>query len=179
MAKRLAFMTIGILKEPFGHPVVQGFIDRLGGVYEAAESTEGFIDRSRRDMESFTHSWGSTGFPECYAHIEDPKRLAFTLSLWDDLESVAAFAYHGPHGEAMTLRKNWFVQNDLPEQVAWWVEDDTERLDRNEAVSRLDALHKNGASPFAFNLKSPFDADGNPCKLDTAKVKAKAAAYAS
>ena len=54
-----------------------------------------------------------------------------TLSLWQDLESVAAFAYHGPHGEALAKRREWFEKYNLPVYVAWWVRAD-HRIDWKE-----------------------------------------------
>ncbi len=48
---RVAFATGGILRQAPVHEQVQGFIDRLQSVFEAAETTEGFIDRSRREKE--------------------------------------------------------------------------------------------------------------------------------
>ena len=38
-----------------------------------------------------------------------------TLSLWKDLESVAAFIYHGAHGEALMKRRERFEKHKLPE----------------------------------------------------------------
>jgi len=83
---RVAFATGGILHQAPGHAQVQGFIDRLKSVFEAAETTEGLIDRSRRDKE-----WGDRVKP----HFFDEDKHAYvapTLSLWVDLESVYAFA---------------------------------------------------------------------------------------
>ena len=68
-------------------------------------------------------TWGDLDAPECFAHVGDPAKLPSALSLWEDLESVAAYAYHGAHGEAMNLRRDWFIEHDFPTYVAWWVED--------------------------------------------------------
>jgi hypothetical protein len=58
MADRIAFFALGVLKAPVGDPQVQGFIDRLGDVYAAAEGSAGFFERSVRDVETWAHSWG-------------------------------------------------------------------------------------------------------------------------
>ena len=172
-------MTIGILYEPFGHPRSQGFVDRIPGVFDAADKSHGFIARSKRELETYTRSWGELETPEAYAHIEDILRLPSTMSLWEDLESVAAFAYHGAHGEAMANRRDWFQPNVIPEYAAWWVDEDTERLYPDDIKERFDHLTKNGPTPFAFDFKKPFDEHGNPYKLDQAKVKEKIAANAA
>ena len=46
-------MTVGILREPVGHAQVQGFVDRVPAVYEAADSSDGFHARSIRDVLLF------------------------------------------------------------------------------------------------------------------------------
>ena len=72
---RVAFATGGILRQTPGHEQVQGFIDRLQSVFEAAATTEGFIDRSRREK-----AWGDRVDP----YFFDKDQHAFvapTLSL--------------------------------------------------------------------------------------------------
>lgn len=172
MGKKLAFFTFGQLIQPFGHQAVQGFIDRIAGVYEAADAMEGFIGRSERNMETMTHSWGKIETPQCWG-VEDLERTVATLSLWADIESVAAFAYHGAHGEAMTKRNEWFQHRGLPEHTAWWV-DSQSQIDWQTAAKRMDHLFENGPTPLAFSLKSPFDEGGQPYKLVTSKVREKA-----
>ena len=67
---RVAFSTGGILRQARGHEQVQGFIDRLQSVFEAAETTEGFIDRSRWEKEG-----GDRGDP----HFFDKNKHAFSV----------------------------------------------------------------------------------------------------
>ncbi|MBS1722025.1 MAG: DUF3291 domain-containing protein [Armatimonadetes bacterium] len=171
MAKKLAFMTYGHLKADFGHPDVQGFVDRVPSVYGAADAMEGFIGRSERSLENFQHSWGEIVTPKCWGG-ETTLRSAATLSLWDDIESVAAFAYHGAHGDAMKLRTEWFIHNGLPEHVGWWVEEG-DPVNWQMAADRMDHLHDHGSTAHAFNLRSPFDGDGEPYRINTDVVRAK------
>jgi hypothetical protein len=170
---KLAFLTVGVLRDKIGTPTVQGFVDRIPSVYTAVDQSDGFNSRSIRDVNTWKHSWGEVVPPNCYRHCQDEFRFAMTLSLWTDLESVAAFAYHGPHGEALTKRREWFPDNDLPVYVAWWVPADR-AVDWQEAAERLDHLHTNGSTAFAFNFSHPFDPGGNSVRLDSAKVKLKA-----
>ncbi len=176
MPKKLAFVTLGLLNEPMGHPATQGFMDRIGAAYGAADTSNGFVTRSERDLDTLSHKWGDVIAPKCYAPQNDPLMMPSTLSIWEDLESVAAYAYHGAHGEALSKRKDWFAKVGLPIYAAWWVDESTETLNRQDAANRIDYLHANGPSPFAFTFSQPFDVDGNPCTLDNAKVRAKAAA---
>ncbi len=173
MSHRLAFYTVGIMHEPYGHARIQGFMDRVPGVYAAADSSAGFHARSIRDLQTWKHSWGELVAPECYPKGYSLEQFAMTLSLWQDLESVAAFSYKGPHGEALAYRKDWFQVLGLPGYVAWWVPAD-HKVSWKEAADRLDHLHAHGSSAFAFNFKEPFDANGNAVKLDAMAMQAKA-----
>jgi hypothetical protein len=173
MAYKLAFMTVGILREPVGHDQVQGFIDRVPSVYQSADASDGFHARSIRDMETYLQSWGEVKLPACYPQPMPNERIASTLSLWTDLESVAAFSYHGPHGEALTKRREWFDKTDLPIYVAWWVRAG-HAISWAEGTERLDRLHRDGPTAFAFDFAKPFDCNGNPCALDRELLKSKA-----
>jgi hypothetical protein len=173
---KLALMTVGVLYEPFGHARVQGFVDRISAVFEAADVSDGFIDHSERGQE-FSYLWGEIMAPKCYG-MPDEAKLASTLSIWEDIESVAAFAYHGPHGEAMAKRKEWFETHDAPAFVAWWVEDGRQ-IDWKEACERLDHLHENGPTAFAFNFAMPFDASGRPAPIRPAVVREKISSNAN
>lgn len=173
MSKRVAFFTFGRLRQPFGHAEVQGFVDRVPGVYAAADSMEGFVDRSKRSMDDYSHSWGPIVTPKCWG-TEDLGKTAATLSIWEDLESVTAFAYHGPHGDALQKRTEWFQPNELPEHTAWWIAD-CEEVDWQTAAERMDHLHEHGPSGHAFSLKKPFGPDGQPYKLNAERIRQKAA----
>lgn len=174
MAKRLAFMTYGELLAPFGDELVQPFVDRVPAVYDAASATPGFIDRSHRNLGDYSHSWGEIVSPRCWGGVAS-RTTAATLSIWEDLESVTAFAYHGHHGEAMKHRNDWFTHPGLPEHVGWWI-DENEPVTFELAAARMDHLFDNGSSPFAFSLRQPFSADGQPVKINPERVREKAAA---
>ena len=161
---RIAFFTLGVLKAPVGDPVVQGFVDRIGEVYAAAEGSVGFFDRSIRDLKTWEHSWGPVIAPACIPKELPLTQLAMTLSLWRDLESVAAFAYQGLHREALSKREDWFQSGPWPAYAAWWV-DGEHKPNWGEAVDRIDHLHGHGPTPLAFSFRQPFDALGAPVRM--------------
>jgi hypothetical protein len=170
---RLAFTTIGVLYEPRKHPRSEGFTRRSPLVNKLAEASDGFIARNVLNYETEVSSWGVIVLPS-FVPADRLANVAQTLSLWEDMESVYAFAYHGGlHTEAMRRRAEWFHAPDHPNYAAWWVADD-HQPDFVEATRALEALHVNGPSPEAFNFQQPFDAEGRPSKLDPALVKAKA-----
>jgi len=170
MKPRIAFYTFGVLREPVGNPVVQGFIDRVASVYAAAEGSEGFFERSVRNVQTWEHSWGPITTPQCMPSGVDHAQLAMTISLWRDLESVAAFAYRGAHGEALSRRREWFAGGAYPGYVAWWV-DEQHRPNFSEAADRLDLLHTQGATPAAFTFRQAFDPAGAPVRLKAARAE--------
>jgi hypothetical protein len=165
-------MTIGVFKAPWGHPDVQGFVDRVGPVFGAADQSDGMVGRSQRDVDTLGRSWRELKIPDTYSEISDTALLPSTLSLWEDLESVAAFAYNGAHGEALSKRNDWFHHDVRPTYVAWWVETDAP-VSPEDAAKRLDYLFQYGPTPYAFDFKQPFDADGNHAPLDREKLKQK------
>ncbi len=166
---RIAFMTFGVLYEPRAHSRSKGFIDRIPATYEVAERSEGFIDRSHLDPDTGRHSWGELVCPRFLPDELHPN-VARTLTLWRNLESVFAFSYAGLHGEALTLRAQWFRKPEFPSYVIWWVADDHVPT-FIESTERLERLHANGPEPDAFNFRRAFDSDGNPTVLDRILAK--------
>jgi hypothetical protein len=166
---RIAFFTFGVMHAPVGESVVQGFVDRLGDVYAAADGSAGFFARSVRDVQTWEHSWGPMLLPRCAPADLPMTQFAMTLSLWRDLESVAAFAYHGVHREALSHRSEWFRTGAWPAYVAWWV-DGAHKPNWQEAVERIDHLQTHGASAQAFSFRQPFDAAGAPTRMQARRA---------
>lgn len=165
---RLAFFTFGILREGYGHPQVQGFYDMSPATSQAAGASDGMIAFLRGYITHDPDRDDPTKRPYLYpravpdASCHPPQ--ARTLSLWRDLESVYAYAYHGIHADALRQRKEWFVKPAWPTYVAWWVTDGAEPT-WEEAAERLDHLHEHGPTPHAFTFRAPFDAAGRPTAL--------------
>lgn len=162
----VAFLTIGLLQEPIGHPRIEGFIDRTPAVLAGAEHSAGYIMRM---PDPQPNEWIP---PVIFQTQYASQRLSITLSLWHDLESIAAFAYHGLHAEALSKRREWFSAPLGPAYVAWWVADDHIPT-WHEAAARYDRLQQAGATPEAFDFKKAFTSDGQPVKLDPEIVKRK------
>lgn len=175
MAK-LAFMTTGLLHEPWGGPRMQGFEERTAATFAVAETSEGFIARSGYGAED-EKVWGVREAPAMFGREDYEARGADTLSLWQNLESVFAFAYNGTHGEALGHRREWFVHGPWPAYVAWWV-DDGYTPSWHEACQRFEKLHREGPTPEAFDFKQPFGPDGQPTKVDRDVARRKATQFA-
>jgi Domain of unknown function (DUF3291) len=159
----LAIYSFAVLREPAGHPRVQGFYDRLEAVLRTAEGADGFI-AVRLDMPD---GFGPRRFFDPELDAGSPQ----SLSLWTSLESLFAFVYRGLHIEALRLRREWLVEPDWPTHAAWWVPDN-QMPSWEDAAHRLEHLHDHGPTPFAFSLKRPFDAEGRSAVLDRASIAA-------
>ena len=180
MAK-LAFYTFAVLEEAFRYQHSRGFVDRITGVFESAEQASGFVGRADSARhEGQDAQWGDPlATPRFNARQRDARREnspddheAATLSLWDDLESVYAFAYYGRHAEALKKREDWFVKPEWPSFVAWWVENG-QIPTWEDACSRLELLNNEGPTPHAFDFKTPLDSAGTPWRMDRSKIQEK------
>ncbi len=169
----VAFITFGVLREPAGHPQVQGFFDRSGTVFATAEASHGQIDYYRGQGDQYRVSAEGSPFGAYttgrFVTADLAGREEQTLSLWADLEAVSAFAYAVPHAEALRHRREWFLKPAWPTYAAWWVADD-DWPDWPEANARLEHLHDHGASAIAFDFRSPFDAEDRPTLLDRGRI---------
>ena len=138
----------------------------------AVEQSGGFIARSGYYGDPGPESWGEQVYPDFYVDSGDGWSPE-TLSLWEDIESIAAFTYHGFHAEALRLGREWFIAPEWPPYVIWWV-GPNHIPDWAEAVDRHRHLHKGGATIDAFNFSMAFDLDGQVVKLGTARIAEKA-----
>jgi hypothetical protein len=96
------------MQAPWGDARVQGFEQRLEATFSVAETSPGYIDRSKYEDVSEASPWGLETYPASFAGEGNTGRIAPTLSVWQDLESMFAFAYSGPHAEALSKRWEWF-----------------------------------------------------------------------
>jgi len=169
---RAALYTFGIFIQPSEHPDNDGFHARNDPLLLAVEQAAGFVARSGYPDEPGPEPWGLHVWPRFYEERGDGWSPA-TLSLWQDLESIMAFAYFGLHAEALAHGREWFRQPEWPPYVVWWV-DDGHVPEWREAVERHEYLHDHGPSAHAFNFKQPFNALGNGTTVDRGRVKATA-----
>ncbi len=171
---RLALYTFGIFSAPSDDPINDGFHKRNDPILAAVDHAPGFVARSGYAGEPGPEPWGDEVYPRFYSERGDGWSPA-TLSIWIDLESAMAFAYFGVHAEALTHGREWFLQPQWPPYVAWWISGGHVPT-WADAVVRHEHLHDRGSSAFAFNFKSPFDAEGRGSTIDRDRMKSIAAA---
>jgi hypothetical protein len=171
---QLALCTFGVFAVPADDPANDGFHERNDPILAAAERAPGFVARSGYEDEPGPLPWGEQVYPRFYIERGDGWSPA-TLSLWADLESAFAFSYNGLHGEALAHGRDWMVKPSWPPYALWWVAGDG-TPDWHKAVMRHEHLHENGALPFAFNFKQPYDASGQETEVNRIKARRIAAA---
>lgn len=154
---QIAFFTLNVAREPFSHPQMRGFVERMEAILAHAGASAGFIafaPAMRLGPDDPALVWPLAKPPE--------REAAMTLSLWRDLESVFAFAYSDLHAEALQLRREWTIRPEWPNYVAWWAAGDAEPPTWREAAERHEWLRQRGPTPGAFDFRTPFDAQGQP-----------------
>ncbi|WP_417685639.1 DUF3291 domain-containing protein [Roseibium sp.] len=166
----LAAYTFGQFLNRAESPAIQSFFDIEPSVAAHLEASPGFIARSGYDSDPGPETWGKQVFPRFWTDNGDGFAPS-TLSLWQDMESLAAATYHGPHGAAYKRGREWNIPAiDWPGYVIWWVPS-SHKPNWAEAVERLEHLFDHGATPHAFTFKTAFDPDGIAAKLNSARVK--------
>lgn len=158
MTFHLGVYTIGYTEAPFSELSTHGSsIQDM--IYEELANEPGFLLSSNTLPENPTFS----GF-----HHESGYCIQ-TLSVWRDLNSVFHYVYKA-HGHRRAMRELPEHYEKLPNgravyDVLWWLDGDPETLDEailsSEAHRKMEYLLQEGPSAYAFNLKHPYDEQGN------------------
>jgi Domain of unknown function (DUF3291) len=148
-AYHLAQVNIGTLKAPLESPEIAGFVENLERINALAESQPGFVWRLVGDGE---------GDNATDLRLFDDPLTLLNMSVWTDLDALAAFVYRSGHRDVMRRRAEWFHKVELY-MVLWWVEAGHVPTPQ-EAIARLEILRRKGPSPEAFTFKQPFPAPG-------------------
>ena len=144
MNYHLAQLNIAQFRLPQEHPVNADFVANLDRVNAIAESQQGFVWRLVGDGNDATDIQA----------FDDPNILV-NLSVWTDIESLAAFAYrNSAHKEIMRRRNEWFDKMEFY-LVLWWIEEGHIPT-LTEAKERLNLLEADGPSEKAFTFKQSF-----------------------
>lgn len=141
----LAQINISRLQYPIDHPQIAEFVENLDHINHLAENSPGFIWRLKDDSGNATgiHPFG------------DPM-IVINMSVWDNVNSLKAFAFHTEHIQFMRKRSQWFEKLDGPNMVMWWVPKGHFPT-IIEAKERLHLLESAGDTPKAFTFRKTFD----------------------
>ena len=141
----LAQINIGRLRAPVDDPMIAEFAANLDRINALAEGQPGFVWRLTGDGNDATD-----------IHAFDNPLMAINMSVWMDLDALAAFVYRTAHREVMRRRREWFEAMETY-MALWWVPAG-HRPDPAEGIARLQILERLGPTTEAFTFRNPFPA---------------------
>ena len=141
----LAELNFGTLRHDWDDPRVAPFVEAVDKVNDIARRSPGFI-------------W-MLGDDEMGAAQKDPdgpfgdnKRVASTLSVWEDAASLMAFVHKTLHQRFMARAADWFEPGDRSHLVMWPVAVG-HRPTLAEGLERFRQWQAEGDTPMAFGAK--------------------------
>jgi heme-degrading monooxygenase HmoA len=143
----LAQINIGTLKAPMDAPATAGFAANLDRINALAEAQTGFVWRLTGEGNNATD----------LRPFDDPLTL-INMSVWTNLEALAAFVYRSAHREIMRRRAEWFEKSEVF-MCLWWVPAGHTPTPA-EGIERLAILRRLGTTAEAFTFREPFAAPG-------------------
>lgn len=142
----LAQLNAAPLIAPMDDPQVAEFVNALDEINALAEQSEGFVWRLVGDGNNATD-----------IRISDDPNLLVNMSVWENIESLYRYVYKSNHGAFFKRRRAWFTHWEKPSPVLWWIPAGHHPT-LEEAVARVEYMAKHGATPYAFDFKTRFEA---------------------
>jgi hypothetical protein len=144
---QLAQVNIGRVRAPMESPTMAGFASRLEEINALADQAPGFVWRLKTEAGNAT-----------YLRPYDDDRILINMSVWESVEALRAYVYHGPHLELLRDRHQWFEPFERPYLALWWVPVG-HRPSVDEAKKRLAHLEQHGPTAFAFTFRTLLPPD--------------------
>lgn len=148
----LAQINIASGLAPMDDPLLADFVANLDPINALAEAQPGFVWRLKGE-----------GNDALSLRVFDDPTIIVNMSVWRDMEALAAFVYRTGHRHIMRRRKEWFSPLD-PVFALWWVPAGHAPTPE-EGKARLAHLAAHGPTATAFTFRDPFPApDGEPVR---------------
>jgi hypothetical protein len=147
----LAQINVARALAPLDDPIMADFVAQLDAVNAAAEASPGFVWRFKSDEGASS-----------YFKIPGDERLVVNLTVWEDVESLKAYAYRGAeHAAVFRARRQWFEKPAESPLALWWVA--AGHIPTiEEGFERLALVRAKGPTGQAFTFKTAFSPDGLP-----------------
>jgi hypothetical protein len=129
-------------------PIMQEFVDNLERVNAIAENSEGFVWRLKDDSGNATS-----------INPYNDEQVAINISVWESIETLENFVYKTFHTNFLKRRRVWFQTYGKVYTAMWWIPEG-EFPSAQDAVDKLNALQKNGATEAVFDFRNKFE---KPC----------------
>lgn len=140
------------------------FVAALDPVNAAADNAPGFVWRLQTED-------GNTTAVQAFAwDVADSAGVIVNLSVWVDIDHLAASVYGELHRQVLRQRRRWFASMQEAFTACWWVPAGA-RPSTDEAERRIRHLRAHGPTPDAFTLRVHF-----PLPDDKRSAAAKAGA---
>lgn len=153
---QLAQLNIARPRGPLDGPVMAEFMANLDRINGLGDASPGFVWRLQDD------GGNATALAQPFG-----AEIIVNLTVWQDVESLRAFAFRGEHATFLRRRGEWFEKLPGPPSVLWWVPAG-HRPTLAEAKKRLDRLASFGPTATAFTFARAFAADGAPLRRSDA-----------
>lgn len=147
MAYHLAQINIARLRAPIDDPMIAEFVAALDPINALAERSPGFVWRLKGEGNDATS-----------LRVFDDTAIIVNMSVWQDIESLYAFAHHSEHVSFFRRRREWFERLATPAATLWWLPT-SELPTTQDAKARLEHLKIHGPTPQAFTFKQRFAAE--------------------
>jgi hypothetical protein len=139
---QLVHANLARMRAGWDDPIMAGFVERMDEIDALARERAGFVDQPTPADEG-----------EVFAGLD-----LLNLSIWESVEDLEAFTYHGEHGRVMQRRAEWFEQSEAANYVLYWAP--AGQIPTEAEVKRhLDYLLEHGPTPFAFTFECAFTAE--------------------
>jgi hypothetical protein len=147
----LAQYNIARMVADLADPRMEDFRTNLVRINTLGDRSPGFVWRHQ------TEEGDSTAL-----RVRGDDRTIINFTVWESVEALFEYTYHGDHVEMFRRRKEWFEHPDgLPYLVMWWIPAG-HIPSVEEADARLDHLREHGPTPHAFTFKERFPPPPEP-----------------
>lgn len=148
-AYHLAQINVGRLLRPVDHPQIADFTNNLDRINALADGMPGFVWRLVGEGNNAT---------DLQPRPDDPL-FAVNMSVWTNLDALAAFVYRTDHRDIMRRRRDWFEAMAIY-MCLWWVP--AGHIPTvEEGLERLAVFESLGPTVEAFSFRHPFPTPDN------------------
>jgi hypothetical protein len=155
-AWHIAQLNVGYPLGPLDTEQLRGFVEMLEPINALADRARGFVWRLQTEDGDAT---AIHGFAD--------DRLLMNMSVWESIETLAAFVFESDHAGVMRQRRQWFERMDRAYACLWWVPAGTVPSTA-DAEPRLTSLQENGPTPYSFTFRRVFGPPDAPLATDVA-----------
>ena len=145
----LAQVNVARMREPLESPLLADFVAALEPVNAAADAAPGFLWRLQTEDGNATSvqafEWDRAG----------SAGVLVNMSVWQSVETLAAFVYSDVHRQVLRRRRQWFARMAEAYAALWWIPRGHVPA-TDEAEERVLHLREFGPTPYVFTLREHF-----------------------